>query len=131
MIPVHHLPASQHLYMAFVDRINYSALYAVDKMLECRTEPCLAVQSQVLQALNELRSRPHPVDILVASITDRRDLASTVLAHVLSVGATDVKVSGFDDFIWVRSLSPSGYTDMLFQAQKFQPEIIVPVEAPP
>ncbi len=131
MVPVHHLPTSQSLYVAFVDRINYSALYALEKMLECHTEPCLAVQSQVLQALNELRSRPHPVEILVASISDRRELASTILAQVISVGATDVKVSGFDDFIWVRSLSPSGYTDMLFQAQKFQSEIIVPAEAPP
>ena len=64
MVPVHHIPTSQHLYVAFVDRVNYSALYAVEKMLECHTEPCLAVQSQVLQALNELRGRPRPVEFL-------------------------------------------------------------------
>jgi hypothetical protein len=129
MIPVHHIATSQHLYMAFVDHINYSALYAVEKILECHTEPCLAVQSQLLKALEELRSRPCPVEILVDSISDRGEIASTILAQVVRVGATDVKVSGFDGFIWARSLSPAGCTDMLFQAQRLQPEIIVPAEA--
>src|ERR1019366_937820 len=56
-------PTSQHLYIAFVDRINYSALYALEKMLECHTEPCLAVQSQIVQALNELRGRHRALEI--------------------------------------------------------------------
>src|SRR5262249_3935740 len=40
MVPVHHIPINQHLYVAFIDRINYSALYTLEKMLECHTEPC-------------------------------------------------------------------------------------------
>ena len=129
MVPVHHLPTSQHLYVAFVDHINYSALYAVEKMLECHTEPCLAVQSQVRKALNELRSRPRPVEILVDNISDPGEMASTILAQFVRLGATDVRVSGFDGFIWARLLSPPGYTDMLFQAQRNQPEFIFPPES--
>src|SRR5579872_5257346 len=64
MVPVHYLANSQILYVAFVERVNYSALYALEKMLACHTEPCLALQSQLLQALNELRTRHQPVDIL-------------------------------------------------------------------
>src|SRR5208282_4720820 len=109
MVPVHHLPTSQHLYVAFIDRINYSALYAVEKILECHTEPCLAVQSQVLKALKELRSRPRPVDILVDDISDPAEMATTILTQVVRLGATDARLSGFDGFIWARILSPSGY----------------------
>jgi hypothetical protein len=130
MVPVHHLPTSQHLYVAFVDHINYSALYAVEKMLGCHTEPCLAVQSQVRKALNELRSRPRPVEILVDNISDPGEMASTILAQFVRLGATDVRVSRFDGFIWARLLSPPGYTDMLFQAPRNQPEFIVPPESP-
>jgi hypothetical protein len=129
MVPVHHIPTSQHLYVAFVNRINYSALYALEKMLECHTEPCLALQSQVLQALNELRGRPRPVEILVDNISDPGEMASTVLAQAVRLGATDVRVSGFDGFIWARLISPTGYTDILFQAQRNQPEIIFPPES--
>ena len=64
MVPVHFLPDSRILYVAFVDYINHSALYALEKMLECRTEPCLARQSQLLKALKELGSRRPPVEIL-------------------------------------------------------------------
>ena len=129
MVPVHHLPTSQHLYVAFVDRINYSALYAVEKMLECHTEPCVALQSQVLQALKELRSRPRPVEVLVDNISDPWEMASTILAEAVRQGAADVRVSGFDGFIWARILSPSGYADILFQAQRNQSEFFGPAES--
>ena len=131
MVPVHHIPSSQHLYIAFVDRINYSALYALEKMLECHTEPCLAVQSHIIQALNELRSRPRPVEILVDDISDPGEIAATILAYVTRVSAVDVKVSGFDSFIWARILAPSGYTDVLFHALKNQPDLFTPAEASP
>ncbi len=128
MIPVHHIPTSQHLYVAFVDRVNYSALYALEQMLECHTEPCLAAQSHIMQALNELRTRPRPVEFLVDNISDHAEMAGTTLAHAIRLNAMDVKVSGFDGFIWARLHSPSGYTDILFQAQKNYPEFFAPEE---
>jgi hypothetical protein len=131
MVPVHHIPSSQHLYVAFVERINYSALYALEKMLVCHTEPCLAAQSHVIQALNELRGRPRPVEVLVDNISDPGEMAGTILAHVMRLSAVEVRVSGFDNFIWTRILAPSGYTDILFQAQKYQPDLFVPEEAHP
>jgi len=129
MVPVHHLPGSQHLYVAFVDRVNYSALYAVEKMLDCRTEPCLALQSHLLQALKELRSRPRPAETLVDSLSDPGEMASTILAHAVGQGSTDVKISGFDCFIWTRILSPPNYTDLLFQTSRNQPEFVFPPES--
>jgi hypothetical protein len=129
MIPVHHIPTSQHLYVAFVDRINYSALYALEKMLDCHTEPCLAVQSHIIQALNELRGRPRPVEILVDNVSDPWQMAGTILAHVARLSATDVRVSGFDNFIWARILSPYGHTDILFQAQRNPPDILAAAES--
>lgn len=129
MVPVHHVPTSQHLFVAFVDRINYSALYAVEKMLECHTEPCIAVQSQVLKALKELRSRPRPVEILVDNIFDPSEMASTILTQALRLGVTYARISGFDGFIWARILSPAGYTDMLFQVPRNRLELLLPAES--
>jgi hypothetical protein len=56
-------------------------------------------------------------------------MASTILAQSESLGATDVRVSGFDGFIWARLLSPARCTDILFQALKNQPEFLVSAEA--
>ena len=131
MVPVHHVPTSQHLYVAFIDRVNYSALYALEKMLECHTEPCLAVQSQVVQALNELRTRARPVEILMESASDTWDMARTVLGHVDRLGGMDVRVSGFDGFVWVRILTAAGYTDVLFQTPRNPPELFIPAVIQP
>jgi len=130
MVPVHFLPASQHLYMAFVDRINFSALYAVEKILECHTEPCLVLQSHLLQALKELRSRPRPPEILVENISEPGEMASTILAHAAKQGSTDVRISGFDGFMWARILSPREHADILFRFTKNPGEIVFPPEAP-
>lgn len=128
MLPVHHIPTSQHLYVAFTDRINYSALYALEKILECHTEPCLALQSHLLQALTELRSRPQSVKVLLDNISDPWEMARTICTHTVSLDATDVRVTGFDGFIWARILSRPGYTDILFQPQSDQTELFVPPE---
>jgi len=127
MVPVHYLPNSQTLYVAFVDRVNYSALYSVEKMLACHTEPCLALQSQVRQALKDIGGRPRPMEILAENVADPCDIATIITSHAARLGAADVRVSGFCGFVWARILSPSGYTDVLVQAQN-PPDIIFPTE---
>jgi len=118
MVPVHHTPINQQLYVAFVDRVNYSALYAVDKMLSCHTEPCLAAQSHLQRALEELRRTPRGTEVLVVSgISERWDMVTAILDQLESLGATEVRVSGFDGFVWARLHHGSGYSDMLFRPQ--------------
>jgi hypothetical protein len=122
MIPVAPVPASQQLFVAFVDRINYSALYAVEKMLACHTEPCLAMQSQIMKALNELRSRPRPLEILGGYQSDPLEMARIIASHFDRTNALDVRLSGFRSFIWVRMVAPAGYTDILFQSRRNKDE---------
>ncbi|HTS68661.1 MAG TPA: hypothetical protein VMO17_06725 [Terriglobia bacterium] len=126
MVPVHHLPSSQHLYMAFVDRVNYSALYAVERMLGCHTEPCLAAQSQLHQALREIRNQPRPSEVLLEEISEPGVMAATISALYERLDATEVRVSGFDGFLWSRLLHSSGYADLLFRPQKNHPGFILP-----
>jgi hypothetical protein len=128
MVPVHYLPNSQVLYVAFVDRVNYSALYALEKMLDCHTEPCLALQSQLLQALKELGNRHQPVDILADNVSDPWEIANAISAHAAKLGCVDVRVSGFCGFVWARALTPSGHTDVLVHAQGNRPDILFPME---
>lgn len=128
MVPVHHIPTSQHLYVAFVDRVNYSALYALEKMLECHTEPCLAAQSHIIEALEELRGRNRALEILVDNLSEPAEIARSVLEHVMRLGATAVKVSGFDGHIWARINSGSNSTDVLFQAPRTEADIFTPAD---
>lgn len=125
MLPVHHLPSTQHLYVAFVDRVNYSALYALEKMLSCRTEPCLAAQSHIAQALEEVSGRPRQVEILVDNMSEPWQMAGAIAAEYARVRAEGAKLSGFDHFVWVRLVSALGYTDILFETPQRAPDLIV------
>jgi len=131
MVPVHYLPDSHVLFVAFVDHVNHSALYALEKMLGCHTEPCLASQSHWLEALKELGARCPPVDVLPDCACDPCEIAAAIAAHATKLGATDVRVSGFCGFIWARLLAPSGQTDVLVQAQRQRPEVLFPEEVSP
>ena len=124
MLPVHHLPTSQHLYVAFVDRINHSALYAVERVLDCHTEPCFAVQSHIVSALQELKVRCNNLELAVDNISSPGEIAGSILAHVADVNATNVRVSGFDGYVWTRIISPKRSTDLVFQTQKNLAELI-------
>lgn len=118
MLPVHFLPATQQLYVAFVDRINYTALYSVEKMLECHTEPCLALQSHVQQALEDLHSRPRPTEMLIDSSCDPSEIADATLFSASKLSAQGVRVCGFGGYIWTRIFSPAGLTNVLFRIRK-------------
>jgi hypothetical protein len=128
MVPVHYLPASQVLYVAFSDRASHSALYSVEKMLACRTEPCLIPQSQLLQALREIGDQHQPVDLLAKNISDPWEIANAIWTHTEKLGAVDVRVSGFGGFIWARIFGPAGHTDVLVQSHKHQPELFFSLE---
>jgi len=123
MVPVHYLPANQLLYLAFVDRINYTALYSVEKMLECHTEPCLALQSHVQQAFEELQSKHLSVEAVIDNLSGPGEMATLIFSYAARVGANQVRVSGFSGFIWTRFLSPSGMSDLLFRVRRDQPEL--------
>jgi hypothetical protein len=125
MVPVHHLPSSQHLFIAFIDRINYSALYAIERMLECHTEPCLAMQSLVLKALREIRGVSRPAEVVVAYISEAREMATTIVTEAVRMAAADIRVNGFDNIVWARLRGLSGYADILFQGQGEQPDMLV------
>jgi hypothetical protein len=125
MVPVHYIAASRHLYMAFVDRINYTALYSVEKMLECHTEPCLALQSHVHKALEELQSSPHPAEVAIDKLSEPIEMANTTLSYASRLGADSVRISGFGGFVWIRIFSPSVSSDVLFQVSRDRPEACI------
>lgn len=129
MLPVHYLPGSQVLYCAFIDRVNYSALYATEKMLGCRTEPCLALQSRVLQGLKELAAQPPNAELLAKDVSDPWEIAAAISRYAAKRGAADVRVIGFCGFVWARMLGSSPPADVVVQAPRPRPEILLPAAA--
>ncbi len=51
MIPLNDVDSTATLHIAFGDSIDYSALYAIERMLGCHTDACLAAPSLVHKSL--------------------------------------------------------------------------------
>ncbi len=42
MLPLHYAATTNTLSLAFGERVDHGALYAIEKILDCRTQPCVA-----------------------------------------------------------------------------------------
>ena len=114
MLPVHYSPASGLLYVAFSSRVDYTALYAIERMLDFRTQPCFAQESSILKALQTLHLLAPSTDIPIAGSFQPELISGATLQEVLKFGAREVRVAGCADNIWVRLSAPETVRDLLF-----------------
>ena len=115
MVTVHYLPSSRLLYMAFADWIDYTTLYAVEQMLECRTEPCLAKQTALESALEEIRSQPRPPEVMFDSVREPQEIAHTTRSYATKLGAPEVRMVACWEHLWIRLQSSNKTTNLLFR----------------
>src|SRR5208283_5512228 len=71
MVPFNYAASTNTLYLAFGARVDHAALYAIEKILDCRTQACVAPAKSVARELEQLRLLPRPNDVEFAT----RDLA--------------------------------------------------------
>jgi len=114
MLPVHYSPASGLLYVAFSSRVDYTALYAIEQMLEFRTQPCFTQESSIVKALKTLHLLAPSPDIPIAGAFQPELISGATLQEVLKFGAREVRVVGCADNIWVRLSAPETVRDLLF-----------------
>lgn len=114
MLPVHCTPALGLLHIAFSGRVDYTALYAIEQMLEYRTEPCLALESSIEKALARLHQERSPADIPIEGPMEPSIISCETLQQALKFGPQEVRVVGCADNIWVRLRAPDRVRDLLF-----------------
>jgi hypothetical protein len=115
MLPVHYLRLQQTLYMAFVEGVDRTALYAVEQMLRLRTIPCIVSETELVAALESFRSVASGPTAVFDRPNEPLGMARTTSSYAWQVGAKDVWVARSGRFIWIRMETPKGYKDILFQ----------------
>jgi hypothetical protein len=114
MLPVHCAPALGLLHVAFSSRVDYTALYAIEQMLEYRTEPCVAQESSIQKALARLHHEACSTDIPIDGPMDPSIISRATLQQALKFGAQEVRLVGCADNIWVRLRASDVVRDLLF-----------------
>jgi hypothetical protein len=102
MIPVDFVEATATLHVAFAEGVDYTALYAIEQILRCHTEPCLVgptVLQQTLLALTEQRGRS---EIVFDRVADIAEFARVLRSYANRLAASEIRMAPFGSYVWLR-----------------------------
>jgi hypothetical protein len=116
MLPVNYLRSQKTLFIAFVEGVDRTALYAVEQMLHLRTVPCIVSESDLSGALESFRLVARAPTVVFESSNEPLEMARTTRSYACQVGAKEVWVARSGRFIWIRMENEQEYKDILFQS---------------
>ena len=109
MVPFSYAASTKTLNLACGIRMDHAALYAMEKILECRLQPCVAAAKSVRRRLEQMRqlARPSDVEFVTSDLGEMGRISSSYIARL---SPEDVRLSRVGGFIWLRLKTRSGAT---------------------
>ncbi len=137
MLPANYVAATNTLYLAFGERVDHAALYAIERTLGCRTQACVAGRKRVARQLESLRQSSRPADVEFVT-RDLSEMARITSSYVNRLSPQEVHLSRLGHFIWLRLKAGSAATNVVFNLQpalassrvSSLPSLTLPVAAP-
>jgi CheY-like chemotaxis protein len=117
MIPFNYAASTNTLYLAFGARVDHAALYAIERILDCRTQPCAAPAKSVARELEQLRLLARPNDVEFAT-RDLGEMARITSSYIARLSPEDVRISRVGRFIWLRLKARRALINLLFCLQE-------------
>lgn len=102
MLPINYVAPTNTLYLAFGERVDHAGLYAVEKILDCRTQPCVAGRRSVARQLDAMRQLPRPCDVEFGPMNDLAEMARIASSYTARLSPEQVRLSRIGRFIWLR-----------------------------
>ena len=132
MLPLAYIPATRTLHIVFGEGLDYTVLYAIEQMLNCRTEPCMATPKAVRQRLLHQRHGREDSEIVFDRIADEYELCRIVRSYAMRTAAREVRLASCGPYLWVRLFRPEprSAVDLLLPALVSPPMAAVSGESP-
>jgi len=102
MLPLNYAASTNTLYLAFGERVDHAALYAIEKILGCRTQPCVAGRKSIARQLDAMRQLPRPGDVEFGPMHDLAEMARIASSYTARLNPESVRLSRIGRFIWLR-----------------------------
>jgi len=102
MVPLNYAAATNTLYLAFGERVDHAALYAIEKILDCRTQPCVAGRKSIARQLDSMRQLPRPCEVEFGPMNDLAEMARIASSYTARLSPEQVRLSRVGRFIWLR-----------------------------
>lgn len=115
ILPVQFVAATRNFYVAFCDGIDYTALYAIEQMLDCRTHACLIGRSSMDRELERMGHEGRAGDMLFESWHDPAAMAHITCGYALKLSAEQLRIVACGEYIWVRLEARHEVSTLLFR----------------
>jgi hypothetical protein len=102
MLPLNYVASTNTLYLAFGERVDHAALFAIEKILDCRTQPCVAGRKSIARQLDALRHLPRPSEVEFGPMNDLAEMARIASSYTTRLSPDQVRLSRIGRFIWLR-----------------------------
>jgi len=102
MLPFNYAASTNTLYLAFGERVDHAALYAIEKMLDCRTQPGVAGRKSVARQLDAMRHLPRPSEVEFGPMSDLAEMARIAASYTTRLTPEQVRLTRVGRFIWLR-----------------------------
>lgn len=120
MIPVHYVPATRTVYMAFGRTIEYSPLYAIEQMLDCHAVPCAVTETIALREMDVARRSRMREDVVFEGGQTELEMTRIIRNYALQVHADEARFVKAGDYIWVQLRRHDRKVDLLFRVANQQ-----------
>jgi hypothetical protein len=114
-VPVYVSPDGRSLHLAFGERLDHTTLYAVERMLQCRTVACVAEETAVGKVLEELQRGAAQAESSFDTMRDPREIAWTIRSYAGEYRASHIALARASAYLWVRFACGPGSRDLLFR----------------
>jgi hypothetical protein len=114
MAPMHWVESGRCLFVGFEQKVEYTLLFAIEKMLDCHTEPCIVHESELNRILRE-NSAATGDEVLFASARTANEMAAAIASYAQQSEAERVKVGDCPEHIWVKFERNQSSLHLLFR----------------
>ena len=102
MLPVNYVEATATLHIAFSDAIDYSLLYAIERMLDCHTEPCFVSPGWLQKNLRIPFVDRTSCEVVFDRVADNHESARIIRSYAMKLDVPEVRMVVCGRYIWVR-----------------------------
>jgi len=102
MMPAGFSAATGTVLMAFSEGIDHTVLYAIEQMLEYRTQACFVCPSVLQRGLRALGERDGARDVVLERLEDAGECARVIGSYASRMGAEEVRLAQCGSHLWIR-----------------------------
>jgi hypothetical protein len=128
MLPWNYASSTHTLHVAFGERVDHAALYAIEMILNCRTQACVAPRKAIARYLEHLRLQARPRDVEFGPLHDLAEMSRISSSYIARLSPNEVRLTRVGPFIWLCLRVRSAVTNILFRlpAESTRPFSLVP-----